>query len=241
MCLGARQREEGKSAAQTCFWIAACGLLALPLFAEVFWRIPKRSDTVLEQMGGTRVYETAVRLNGAPGTLTAYAFEAAPAQTAPDLARRLGLPVTTPAGGSLLLHAEKGRLVLLLVLPAASGNDATLILAFSQTLRDAARVRQEPPEWPEDMPALNATPVFSAICEKTRSTFVTAETAASPESAVEEAAQALAGAGWTEAVPSGSTFKLFAEGRRQCVLFASSSPQTGSTTISLLQRMGSTP
>ena len=48
-------------------------LLALPLCAEVFWRLPNKADTLL-RMNGSRVYATDVLLNGAPGTLTAYAF-----------------------------------------------------------------------------------------------------------------------------------------------------------------------
>lgn len=235
-----RPRQEDGFATRTGLWVGAVALIALPLFAEVFWRIPKRSETVLEQMGGTRVYATEVRLNGTPGTLTAYAFDSAPSQTGPALSRQLGLPAA--AGVPLqLLHAEKGRLVRLWVLPSASGSDASLILSFSQSLRDAERARRELPAWPDDLPALNATPVFSAVCEQTHSTFVTAETSATPESAVREAAQALAGEGWAEAVPSGATFRLFSQGYKQCVLFASRDPQAARTTISLLQRTGSTP
>ena len=68
-------------------------LFSLPLSAEIFWRLPKTSDTVLRQMGGTRVYATDVRLNGAPGTLTAYTFDSSPALrvSATELSVRLRL------------------------------------------------------------------------------------------------------------------------------------------------------
>ena len=221
--------------------LCACGLLPPALRAEVFWRLPKRADTVLQQMGGARVYATDVELNGAPGALTAYAFERSASEIGSELARRLGLPAPSAFGATMLTHAEKERLLRVFVLPAASGSGGSVVLSFDLPLREAERSRLTPPEWPANLPALSATPLFTAVCTQTRSTFVTAESAAEPEAAAQEAAQLLAGAGWSEALPSTATFKLFAAGRKQCVLFASRNPETAKTTISLLQREGATP
>jgi len=216
-------------------------LLAFALHAEVFWRLPKQADTVLRQMDGSRVYTTDVQLNGTPGTLTAYAFGTSASRVSADLSRRLGLPAPAPAGAAFFSHAEKNRLHRFFVLPSPAGNETCVVLAFDQSLRAFAHARQEPPAWPDGLPALNATPLFSAVCALTRTSFVTADSPASPEAAADEAAQTLRGAGWAEALPAAATFKLFASGRKQCALFASRNPQTGQTTISLLQREGATP
>ena len=216
-------------------------LLAFALRAEVFWRLPRQADTVLRQMEGSRVYTTDVLLNGEPGTLAAYAFGAPAPRVSADLSRRLGLPAPTPAGAAFFSHAEKDRLYRFFVLPSSAGNDTCVVLAFDQSIRAFARARQEPPAWPDGLPAFNATPLFSAVCALTRTSFVTADSPASPEAAADEAAQTLRGAGWAEALPSAATFKLFVSGRKQCALFASRNPQTGQTTISLLQREGATP
>jgi len=216
-------------------------LLALPLRGEVFWRLPKTSDAVLRQMGGERVYATDVQVNGAPGTLTAYAFGRAPARVSADLSRAFGLPPPAPFGATFLAHTEKDRLRRLLVLPAASDSEACVVLAFDQPLRDAALARQSPPAWPEGLPALAATPLFSAVCALTRTAFVTAESSSAPAAAAHEAAQTLHAAGWAETTPSAATFKLFVSGRKQCVLFAARAPQSERTTISLLQREGASP
>ena len=224
------------------FLLATCLLFALPLRAEVFWRLPKRADTVLQQMGGTRVYATDVQVNGAPGTLTAYAFGSGAAHVGAGLARRLGLPAPSPDGGAALLtHAEKDRLQRLFVLPAPSGGEACVVLALDQPLRAFEETLRNPPAWPEGLPALNATPVFSAVSRLTRTAFVTADSAAAPEEAAQEAAQALTGAGWTASAPATPAFRIFVSGRRQCVVLAARQPQTGRTAISLLQREGATP
>ena len=223
--------------------LLAFGLLfSLPLHAEVFWRVPKTSDTVLRQMGGIRVYATDVRLNGSPGTLTTYTFDRSPAlRVSADLARSFGLASPATSGTLFLTHAEKDRLSRLFILPSPSGNEACIVLAFDQSLRDAAKAREHSPAWPNGLPALTATPVFSAVCAQTRTTFVTAESSAAPEAAAQEAAQALRDAGWDETTPATATFKIFASGRKQCVLLATRKPQSERTTISLLQREGATP
>ena len=220
------------------------GLLPAPhLHAEVFWRIPKTADTVLRQMGGTRVYASDVQLNGAPGALTAYAFAGPLTSVGADLAGRLGLPRPSPFATTCMTHVEKDQLSQLYVLPSPAGQQACLVLSFKQTLSDFARSRERQALWPDGLPALNATPLFSAVCSATRTTFVTAETPAAPEAAVQEASQTLLAAGWAEATPApaSATFKLFAAGKKQCVLLAVRHPQTGQTTISLLQREGATP
>jgi hypothetical protein len=91
------------------------------------------------------------------------------------------------------------------------------------------------------MPAFAATPIFSAVCAVTRTAFVTAELEASPEAAVQEAANALLQSGWSDTGPSTPSFRIFASGRKTCLLLAAHNGKTQRTTISVLQREGSTP
>ena len=141
----------------------------------------------------------------------------------------------------MLTHAENGKLERYFVLPSPALGGGCVVLAFDQPLRDAAKAKQTSPDWPAGVPALAAEPLFTAVCAKTRATFVTAETATSPEGAVQDATRALRGAGWEEIPPSMPTFKIFTSGRKQCVVFASRAPRSERTTISLLQREGATP
>jgi len=192
-------------------------------------------------MGGVCVYTTEVLVNGAPGTLSAFTLDSTAPEASASLARRLGLPAASPFGSSLITHVEKDRMRRLFVLPSPASEATCLVLAFDQSLRDFAHAKSEPQTWPAGFPALNATPLFSASCALTHTTLVTADTSASPEAAVLEATQALCGAGWLEASPANATFKIFASGRKQCVLLATRNPQTERTTISVLQREGATP
>ena len=216
--------------------------IALPLHADVFWRLPKTADAALQQMGGVRVYTTDVQVNGAPGSLSAFALDSTAPEASATLARRLGLPPpTAPFGSSLITHVEGDRLRRLFVLPSPASEVACVVLSFDQSLRDFARTQTEAKMWPEGIPNLNATPLFSATCLLTRTTFVTAETSSSPETAMQEALQTLCSAGWQSVSPASTSFKLLTSGRKQCVLLATRNPQTDRTTISVLQREGSTP
>lgn len=216
-------------------------LLAFQLRADVFWRIPLRADTVLQELGGTPVYATDVQINGAPGSLSAHAFAKSVDRVNASLKKRLGLPIAGEKGGTWICCEEKGQLLRFLVLPSSADREACIALSISQTTGDAARSRQKPSTWPEGMPALAATPLFSAVCAATRTTFVTAETATPPEAAVNDAASALRQAGWSEAVPSTPTFRIFVQGRKTCLAIASRNEMTDTTAISVLQREGATP
>lgn len=220
--------------------LALC-LLALAVRSEVFWRLPGGGDTLLQELGGTCVYTTGVKLNGAPGHLTAHAIPATSSSVCSSLARRLRLPPDTALGGTLITHAEKGHLRRLLVLPSGASAEACVVLTFDQTTRDAVRARQATPAWPDGVPALSATPLFTAVCDATRTTFVTAETSASPDEAVRNAAQALTDAGWTETRPALPAFKTFASGRKTCVVLATRTGPASRTSISVLQREGAAP
>ncbi len=223
-------------------------LLAPSLDADVFWRMPSDAGAALRALGGARVYTTDVEVNGAPGTLAAYAFSESPPTLRLRLSRQFGLSPTAAGQGAvgrstacLMTHADKNSVQRLLVLPSPVSRDDSVVLAFEQSLRHAAAARQQPTAWPDGLPILNATPRFTAFCANTRTRFVTAETDAQPEAAMQEATHRLTGAGWRETTPTTPTFKLFVSGRRQCVLFAHAPAPSEGTLISLLQREGATP
>jgi hypothetical protein len=223
-------------------------LLTPVLDAEVFWRIPSDASATLRALGGARVYATDVEVNGAPGTLAAYAFNESPATLSQRLSHRFNLASTAArpsvlgrGSACMITHASKNSLQRLLVLPSPASRDDSVVLAFEQSLRNAAATRQQPPAWPDGLPVLNATPRFTALCTKTRTRFVTADADATPEAAVQDAARILTGAGWSETTPTTPTFKLFVSGRKQCLIFAHAPSPSDNTQISLLQREGATP
>ncbi|MBP5321714.1 MAG: hypothetical protein J6334_12070 [Kiritimatiellae bacterium] len=218
-------------------WIPLFILFSVrPSAAEFFWRLPRRAETVLEQLGGMPVYETPIQVNGAPGTLTAHAFTGQTASgLAAQIARRLGLPVPpTAPGGTMLTHDDKTRLTKYLVLPSPSGHDSCVTLAIAAK----GRPPSTPTGWPAQVPALNAEPRFTAVCEKTRTGFVTAESALTPEAALADATTRLAQAGWREAFSAGASCKIFTLNSKQCIVFASAESGTGRTSVSLLCREG---
>jgi hypothetical protein len=215
-------------------------LFASAAQGEVFLRVPRTAGGVLSGLGGDKVYETAVQVNGAAGTLEAYSFTGA---TAPEIAaraaRQLGLPAPSPRpGGAVLTRAENGKVCKVLVLPSAGGRDQCVALAIEQREADASQSKACPPVWPEAVPAFDATPVFTAVSEKTHTTFLTAEMLAPPGASASAAVAALTQAGYGEATPKGASCRIFSSGRKQAVLFAEQA-DNGKTHVSLIVREGS--
>lgn len=214
-------------------------LLLVPVArAEFFWRLPKTSETTLTQLGGTQLYTTEVSVNGAPGNLAAYLFEAPPTTISVRLARELGLPTPTAARrATWLTHRSGANFMRIIVLPTPATPDACVALALDQNLKQAARSREVSPPWPKNLPQLAAEPLFSAVCYKTRTTLVTARTTATPIAALQEATAVLRSANWQEASPGSATLKIFTAGKKQALLFAAANSD-GATIITLLQREG---
>ena len=207
---------------------------------EVFLRVPRTAGAVLSGLGGDKVYETAIQVNGAAGTLEAYAFAGT---MAPELGARvagqLGLPALVPrSGGTMLTMSRNGKVCKVLVLPSVGGRDQCVALVIEQREAEVSQAKAGRPAWPEGVPAFDATPVFTAVSEKTRTTFLTAETTAAPDAAASSAIAALTQAGYGEATPKGASCRIFSSGRRQAVLFAEQA-DNGKTNVSLIVREGS--
>ncbi|MFA7173139.1 MAG: hypothetical protein WC340_06950 [Kiritimatiellia bacterium] len=214
-------------------------ILPLTLAAEVFFRMPRRATTLLRNLGGGMVYESAVEINGRAGSLTTFAFNESSEIISRQIAARLNLP--SPGAGSALIVDTSGKtLSRYFILPAPNLGNACLVTSIEQragVFRNRAGLA---PPWPAGIPVFNATPEFTARCDKTRCTFLSASSlCGSPEQAVEEAASALTQAGWEATVPTTPTFRIFTKQNQQCVVFSTESPRSGQVTINLLQRAGS--
>ena len=81
-----------------------------------------RGAQALEQLGGTLLHQANVRINGQPGKLAVYGFEASPASLAPDLRKALPLP-ELGAAASMATHIENGQATTLLLLPQRRAPD----------------------------------------------------------------------------------------------------------------------
>jgi len=222
-----------------CALAAALGLFVLTLRADVFWRMSRHGDEVIQRLGGVRAYATDVRVNGTSGTLSAYAVGRPANEVRAELARLADIKSRGAASqGAMVALVENNRLRRYLVLPAASDDAACVVLAIDQPQTSGARPA---PAWPEGLPAVAGDLIFSAVCAATRTSFATAETASAPEDAVREAAQNLNSAGWVQVSPAAPAFRMFASGRKICLLCASRAEAGNKTVISVLQREGATP
>jgi hypothetical protein len=216
-------------------------LIPLCLSADIFWRFKKSSSRVLQELGGVSVYSTAVQVNGAPGTLSAFAFnDISSIEMSRHLKQRL--TVSKDAGlteSAMLTTQEEGRLQRFLVIPSARGASSSVVLLFEQSLQELKkRNSKEALEWPEGLSGLPGTPRFTAACASTRTTFVNAETTQEPEAVICSVETALSGGGWTVLPISTPTFKLFVSGTKTCLAFASRPAGAAQTTLSVMQRDG---
>lgn len=212
----------------------------LALHAPIFHSYKGQVPETLSALGGTSVYSTPTQVNGAPGTLSAYSFtRQTAAELSAALTARLKLPPVPRGTTGFLTYQADNRVQRILVLPSADNTDACVVLLFDQSVGDTQRAAKAEATWPNGLGAMPGTPRFSASCDNTRTTFVTAETHGTPEDAAESAAAVLRAQGWKETPASTPTFRLFSERNRFCAVFASRDPKTGETTLSIIQRNGS--
>ena len=216
-------------------------LIPVCLVADVFWRFKKSNSRVLQELGGTQVYSTAVQVNGEPGTLCAYAFEDKSAtEIGTQLRKRFSISKDVmPSVGTMITSQENGRMQRLLVIPSGYGTASSIVMMFEQSLQDANKhSADEPLAWPDGLSMLPGVPRFTAFCSSTRTSFVTAETVNEPEEAMKSVGVAMRDSGWSSMPVESPTFKLFVRGTKTCVAFASRPAGAVQTTIGVMQREG---
>jgi hypothetical protein len=232
-------RALSRSAVALGLFVALAG--PMNLHAEVFMRLG-RGALALEQLGGTRLHSTDVRINGQPGRLAAYGFDAAAAVLAPDLRKALPMP-ELGAGKSMATHVTSGQSTTLLLLPGSGPRNCVAIL-IEQTAEAHRKTKAAPAEWPGGLAYPEAVLLFSAENVQTRTTLAVATTADAPEAASGRMETVLAGAGWVRMPPLAATpgLTLYAQGSRICAFSATAGDGPGGKTrITVLQRLGTTP
>ncbi len=215
-------------------------LSVLPSSAAIFMRVG-RGTQALEQLGGVPLHQADVRINGQPGRLSVYGFEAAPDALAPDLRKALGMPELTGADAALVTHVENGQATSLLLLPGAS-SQSSVVMLIEQSAAARHQTLHNPPAWPAGLSCPGADLLFSAENEKTRTAFAVAATADAPQAALARMDSVLTGSGWTRVPPqtAGASLALYARGNRVFVASAAAAGN-GQTRITLLQRLGTAP
>jgi hypothetical protein len=216
-------------------------LIPVCLFADVFWRFKKNHSRLLQELGGTQVYATAVQVNGEPGMLYTYAFED---KSATDIGAQLRTRLliakeVSPSVGMMITSKENGRLQRLIVIPSGYETASSIVMLFEQSLQEVKkRSADEALAWPEGLSTLPGVPRFTAFCAATRTSFVTAETAHEPEEAIKSVGVALRDGGWSVLPVTSPTFSLFVRGTKTCIAFATRPAGTAQTTLSVMQREG---
>lgn len=208
-------------------------LVAWMCQADFFLRMKSTAGTMLRECGGTSVYATDVEVNGQEGRLESFSFVAMSADEVFErVARKRGVQRTGQRGGGHLAYEQEGRAVDLLVLPAPGGMDQCLAFAIERT------GSPQQPQWPADLPAFSAQAQFVAVCKKSATTFLFAESALSPEELLSDAGVALRQGGWQSAIAAPSSCQVFTLGRKQCILFTRKGKRSGRTELTLLKREG---
>ena len=221
--------------------LLACAWPAATAQADVFMRLG-RGAQALEQLGGTLLQSSDVRINGQPGKISVYGFESAPAALAPDIRKALPLPELGNSDASLATHVEKGQASTLLLLPG-DGPRSSVAILIEQSAEAYRKTRAAPAEWPGGLAYPGATLLFSAETVQTRTTLAVATTADAPDAASKRMESVLTGGGWTRASPQAATpgLTLYARGNRICAFSAMPDSAGGKTRITVLQRLGATP
>ena len=210
--------------------------------ADVFMRLG-RGAQALEQLGGTLLQSADVRINGQPGKLVVYGFDAAPASLAPDLRKALPLPELGSGGAAMATHIEHGQATTLLLLPGASAGSSVAML-IEQSAEAYRKAHATPTEWPGSLAYPGATPFFSAENDQSHTTLAVANTSDAPDAAASRMEAVLTSDGWARIPPLAATSGLtfYSRGNRICLFSAIATEDPASPTrITVLQRLGATP
>jgi hypothetical protein len=214
-------------------------LAPLALSADIFMRSPRGAESVLNELGGAKVYSSAVEINGRKGTMASYTFGETSDIVAARLARKLKLP-SPKSSGAIILSVTGKTLARYFVFQAPALKNNALVTVLEQKSSVFSRTPSGDPPWPDNIPVFNATAKFSAYSEETRTTFLSAvSNSATPAQAADEASEALTQEGWEEMRPSTPTFRILVQGSRQRVVFAGENSKSREITINILQREGS--
>ena len=185
------------------------------------------------------VYESSIEVNGRAGSLSTFAFN----ETSDIISRRVASKLNLPSPSSqstIILDASNKTLCKYFIMKAPNLDNTCLVTAIEQKAGVFRGGDHQPPPWPDNIPVLNATVGFSAVCDKTGTTFLSADSHCnSPQQAADEAAEALTQAGWKAALPVTPTFRIFTKQRQQCLVFSTENRNSSQITINVLQRKGS--
>ena len=214
-------------------------ILPLTLTADIFMRIPRRASTVLQELGGSMVYRTPVKINGKKGSLSTFAFNETSDVISHRVARKLKLPPPS-SQSTVILDTSNKTLCRYFIIKTPNLDNTCLVTAIEQSAAVFRGMGNQPTPWPDNIPTLNATAGFTAVCSKTGTTFLSATShCTSPQQAADEAADILTQTGWHATPPTTPTFKIFTKGRQQCIVFSTENQHSHQITINILQREGS--
>lgn len=213
-------------------------LLPLLLTAEIFMRLPRTSELLLRETGGAQIYQSAVLINGQQGQLSTFVFYETADVIGTRLAQKLKLP--RPTGNACVMLKSNGQaLARYFILNAPDFENCSIVTVLEQNTAAFRNAGRGAPPWPDNIPVLDATATFTAVCEETRSTFLSALShAATPSAALAQAVETMRSAGWQQSVPSTPDFKIMTQKRKQCVIFTGVNPESQNITINILQREG---
>ncbi len=192
--------------------------------AAVFMKLGRTPlEARAEALGGKKVYESAVEVNGAGGRLQCFGFESRPENLA-----ALGLP--SGGSGALATREEGGERITALFVPHGEGGVLTV---FRRPKADAAA------QWPGALPRIEGiTPTFSAVCRENDSVLGIGTVETDEFSALGRAGDALRAAGWRGLPPETGLMRWFYRDGRVCLVFARQADETGKVRLALLTGRG---
>lgn len=123
--------------------------------ARVFMKIRGDADVIVGSVGGTRVYESDIEVNGLSAKLRAYGFKDASETVGAELLKRFGLDASAMREGAMVRLPERFGTSWLFVIPGMTGDVSSAILIEAGDSFESGT-----PQW--IFPELPLPPGFSA-------------------------------------------------------------------------------
>ncbi len=198
--------------------------------ARVFMRIRGNTDVIIGSVGGTKVYDSDITVNGLLAKLRVYGFKEASEAVGSELLKRFGLEASAMREGAMVRLPDRFGVAWLFIIPGMTGDVSSAILIEAEASLDSGTPEWIFPELPSP-PGFSAE--FSAIDKESRFVLCSGTVGLPFSATISIACGLLERDGWVAVTPAKDKVSsiLFAKGNNIALICATPRDSGGSSLL----------
>ncbi|MBA4387831.1 MAG: hypothetical protein C0404_07610 [Verrucomicrobia bacterium] len=214
--------------------------MALVASAKVFFRsdVSARMARSLESRGGSRIYQSTVRINGGKANLIIFNFEKSISRLMDDLKPVFGKDLSFGNGMGMATVKDGGNVTRLVAIKLDSVSK-TILFQIDQTEEEFAASSKPAPQAVRDVPSFpGSTQGFFASDDSTSTSLSLSTTSAGTAEIMAFYDSSLKASGWKVLPPTGTSagFVIYGKGDAICCVMANLADAGAESRITLLHK-----